>query len=80
MRAAVCLAAASALVALAGCAPSLDAFNERGGVIRHTQAGGNMAGVLAVADKYCGQLGKVARLGDKDLFWSDTVNFECVDR
>jgi hypothetical protein len=71
--------AAMALVAIASCAPSLEAFNENGGVIRHTQAGSNMAGVLEVADKYCRQIGRSgARLTSSDIFWSDTVTFECV--
>jgi hypothetical protein len=65
---------------LAGCQPSLESFNERGGVIRHTQAGSNMAGVQAMADKYCAIYNRVARITSTDVFWSDDVTFDCVDK
>jgi len=63
----------------AACAPSLESFNKDGGVIRHTQAGTNMAGVQAMADKYCGQSGKSARITSTDIVWSDDVAFDCVE-
>ena len=69
----------SALI-LAGCQPSLESFNERGGVIRHTQAGSNMAGVQAMADKYCAIYGRVAKITSTDILLSDTVTFDCIDK
>jgi putative hemolysin len=49
---------------LAACAgPSLEAFNDRGGVISYHMVNSNMADVLAVAERYCAGQGRKARLG-----------------
>lgn len=69
----------SVVFTLVGCAPSLDAFNERGGVIRHTQMGTNMQGVLALADQHCKQFDRVAQITGTDVALSDTVSFNCIE-
>ena len=68
-----------AVLTLSSCAPTLDAANERGGVVRHTQAGTNMQGVLAIADQHCRKYGRVAQITGTDVLWSDTVTFNCVE-
>lgn len=64
---------------LSACAPSLESFDDHGGVIRHTQLGSNMAGVMAMANSYCSKLGgKHARITSEELVVSDTVAFDCA--
>jgi hypothetical protein len=79
MRAKI-LAGSVVLVLVACSGPSLDAFNDRGGVISYHMVNSNMADVLAVAEKYCGGLGRKARLGSQSMgMTAMNVNFECVE-
>ena len=49
---------------LAACAgPSLEAFNDRGGVISYHMVNSSMADVLTVAERYCAGIGRKAKLG-----------------
>ena len=66
---------------LAACAgPSLEAFNDRGGVISYHMVNSNMADVLAVADRYCAGGGRKAKLGTSSMaLTAMNVNFECVE-
>ena len=73
----ILVGAASALV-LAGCAPSLEAANERGGVMPRV-IGLNRAEAFATADKHCHQYGRVARISDVNA-WNSTMTFDCIDR
>ncbi|MGO8918328.1 MAG: hypothetical protein ACLQJR_20705 [Stellaceae bacterium] len=70
-------------LSLAGCAPSLEANKERGGVIRSTQLllGTGISDVPTMADKYCGQFGRSAHISGEQLgwFWQDTLTFDCID-
>jgi hypothetical protein len=71
------------LLALILCAcggPSLDAFNDRGGVISYHMVNSSMADVLAVAERYCAGVGRKARLGNSSMgLTSMNVTFECVE-
>ena len=71
---------AAALALLAGCAgPSITAFNDRGGIIHYHMVNASMADVLAVAERYCGQVGRKAKLGTPAIGWDAwDVSFECV--
>jgi len=74
------LFAASALLLAACSGPSLDAFNDRGGVISYHMVNSDMADVLAVADHYCAGLGRKAKLGTPSMgLTSMNVSFECVE-
>ncbi len=68
-------------VPLAACAgPSIEAFNDRGGVISYHMVNSNMADVLAVAERYCAGLGRKAKLGTPTMGLSAmNVSFECVE-
>jgi hypothetical protein len=68
-------------LSLAACAgPSIEAFNDRGGVISYHMVNSNMADVLAVAERYCAGLGRKAKLGSSSMGLSAmNVNFECVE-
>lgn len=68
---------ASAFV-LAGCAPSLEAANERGGVMPRV-IGLNRAEAFTTANKHCHQYGRVARISDINA-WNSTMTFDCIDR
>jgi hypothetical protein len=66
------------LIACGG--PSIEAFNDRGGVISYHMVNSNMADVLAVAERYCSQLGRKAKLGSSSMgMTAMNVNFECVE-
>lgn len=69
------------VVLLAACAgPSLEAFNDRGGVISYHVVSSSMADVLAVAERYCGGIGRKAKLGTPTMgMTSMNVSFECVE-
>ena len=69
----------ASLFALAACAPSLEGANERGGIIRHTQAGTNIGAVFALANDHCQKYGRVAQITGTDG-WTDTVSFACVEK
>ena len=66
---------------LAACSgPSLEAFNDRGGVISYHMVSSSMADVLAVAERYCGGIGRKAKLGSQSMgLTAMNVNFECVE-
>jgi hypothetical protein len=68
-------------VPLAACAgPSLDAFNDRGGVISYHMANASTADVLAVAERYCAGIGRKAKLGTPAIgMTSWNVSFDCVE-
>jgi hypothetical protein len=68
-------------VPLAACAgPSLEAFNDRGGVISYHMVSSSMADVLAVAERYCAGIGRKAKLGSSSMgMTSMNVPFECVE-
>lgn len=74
------LAGAIAVLALTGCAgPSLDAFNDRGGVISYHMVSSSMADVLTVAERYCAGIGRKAKLGSSSMgMTAMNVTFECV--
>jgi hypothetical protein len=60
--------------------PSLDAFNDRGGVISYHIVNSSMADVLAVAERYCEGIGRKATLGTPTMgMTSMNVTFECVE-
>jgi hypothetical protein len=69
------------LAALTGCSgPALEAFNDRGGVIRYHMVNSSMADVLSVAESYCEKLGRKAKLGTASIGMAFTeVPFECVE-
>ena len=67
------------LLLLAACAPSLEGANERGGIIRHTQAGLNMGAAFTMANDHCQKYGRVAQITGTDG-WTDTVSFNCVEK
>jgi hypothetical protein len=77
---AVTLAMALA-IPLATCAgPSLEAFNDRGGVISYHMVNSSMADLLAVAERYCAGIGRKAKLGASTMgMTSMNVSFECVE-
>jgi hypothetical protein len=66
---------------LAACTgPSLEAFNDRGGVIGYHMVNSNMADVLAVAERYCAGQGRKARLGTSSIaLTAMNVSFECIE-
>jgi hypothetical protein len=68
------------VVPLAACAgPSIDASNDRGGVISYHMINSSMADVLAVAERYCAGIGRKAKLGSSSMGMSAmNVTFECV--
>jgi hypothetical protein len=70
-----------ALLTLTGCSgPSLEAFNDRGGVVSYHMVNSSMADVLAVAENYCSKLGRKAKLGTSSVgMTSMEVPFECVE-
>ena len=62
---------------VSGCAPTLTAHNDNGGIIR---LGGSLtkeADALAAADAYCAQTGRSARITSGGLI---QIAFECVSR
>jgi len=63
---------------LAGCAPSLMAVNERGGIVRHG-TGNNEADAFALADSHCRQYGRVAQVTGLDILENRMV-FACVEK
>jgi putative hemolysin len=66
------------LTACAG--PSIEAFNDRGGVISYHMVNSSMADVLAVAERYCAGIGRKAKLGTPSMgMTSMNVSFECVE-
>lgn len=74
------LVAALALPLAACGGPSLDAFNDRGGVISYHMVSSNLAEVLAVADRYCSRFGRKGKLGKSSIgMTAMNVNFECVE-
>ncbi len=72
-RATVCAVATAALI-VAGCAPTLKASNERGGVIKEYSL--SRATTFALAEKHCQQFGRHAVITDTDPLES-VVSFEC---
>jgi hypothetical protein len=68
-------------LALSTCSgPSLETFNDRGGLISYHIVNSNLNDVQAVAERYCAQLGKKAKLGTPAVGWdSMNVSFECVE-
>ena len=70
----VCLAVG--LLTVAGCAPSLTAGNERGGVVDHV-IGLDRDQAFAIADAHCRKYGRVARISGQDTLAS-TLTFDCV--
>jgi len=73
--------AAALALSLAACAgPSLDAFNDRGGVVSYHIVNSSTADVLAVAERYCAGIGRKAKLGTPAMgMTSMNVSFECVE-
>ena len=67
----------------AGCAPTLQASNERGGTVTQSQLwpGPGRARAMAMASDYCSHYGAVPHLASEDLgwLWSDTIAFDCVN-
>jgi hypothetical protein len=78
MRSTLTIGLFAACLAMASCAPALQASNERGGVVRHTRFGTNLDGALALADKQCEQFGRTAEITDGDLIFHDTITYRCV--
>jgi hypothetical protein len=68
-------------VPLAACAgPSLEAFNDRGGVISYHMVNSSMADVLTVAERYCAGIGRKAKLGAPTMgMTAMNVSFDCVE-
>jgi hypothetical protein len=76
----VILVGLSALPLAACTGPSLEASNDRGGVINCDMAKSPMADVLAVADRYCAGQGRNAKLGTPNMaVTAMNVNFEYVE-
>lgn len=75
------VAAFIVISALAACTgPVIDAFNDKGGIISYHLVNSNTADVLVVAERYCAQFGRKAKLGTPGVSWSAmNVSFECVD-
>ena len=73
--------AAFICLTLAACSgPSLETFNDRGGVISYHIVNSNLNDVMAVAERYCAQFGKKAKLGTPAVGWdSMNVSFGCLD-
>lgn len=69
------------VLSLAACAgPTLEAFNDRGGVVDYHMVNSSMSDVLAVAERYCAGIGRKARLGTPTMgLTSMQVSFECVE-
>lgn len=70
---------------LGGCAPTLSAANQAGGIVGGVRTGklltDNADQALALADAHCRQYGRVARirnLGAESGVGNDTVTFDCV--
>jgi hypothetical protein len=78
MRATPMIGLLALCLATAACAPTLQASNERGGVVRHTRFGTNLDGALALADKQCEQFGRTAEITDRDLIFHDSITYRCV--
>jgi hypothetical protein len=77
----VAILATALVLALAACGgPSLDAFNDRGGVISYHMVNSSMADVMTVAERYCSGIGRKAKLGTPSLgVTSMNVSFDCVE-
>lgn len=71
MRAAVIVAA----LFLGSCAPKLVEATPAGGVLK--VIGNKYGSALQVAQTYCSQHGKDARLGQQNV-WNNTIAFDCV--
>jgi len=76
MNALTALLAVVAFVGLCGCAPTLTAANERGGVIDHV-IGLDRDVAFQKADEHCRKFGRVARISGQDTLAS-TMTFDCV--
>lgn len=65
-----------ALVALAGCAPSLAQYNDAGGVVNQTGSVGNDR-AFALAEAHCAKTGKVAVITRTSDALNRRMSFEC---
>lgn len=61
---------------LGGCAPSLQAFNETGGMVRRVRDTG-VKEAMRLADAKCQKGGKRAKMTGRDM-WASTITYECV--
>ena len=64
------------LLLLVGCAPSLNAANERGGIVDHV-SGLTRASAFKLADDHCRRFGRVARISGQNALESN-FSFDCI--